>query len=272
MTPGPVASSVTLHRAGTGRGTAVLVHGLASAAASWMPFIQALPEGVGYAAVDLPGHGGQPPAQPYSFGDMAVRVGQVCAVADPPVTVVGHSLGGAVALLVGSGLFGAQVAAVVTIGSKVRWTEAERAGAQAVAAKPPKWFESAADAGRFWQRVAGCPPGSPISPELEAQVLATDGSRWRLAYDPAVAGLGEAPLLSLVELCAAPVQLVRGELDPVVSAEDLELDGTRKVLTLQGCGHSPHIEQPVELVTRLGLDGDNPVFRPGPTTRQEALT
>jgi pimeloyl-ACP methyl ester carboxylesterase len=253
-------TSVPLRRAAADdRGTVVLVHGLSSAARSWSGFVAALPDDVGYVAADLPGHGHAPAgplsSRPYSFGAMATGIGALCAsVADDgPVTVIGHSLGGAVALLVGSGLFGASVEKVVAIDSKVRWAQNELDRANAVAAKPPKLFATRDEALRFWQLVAGVPVGEPVSPALETDVLLAEDDGWRLAYDPSTAALGAAPIQALIDLSAAPVQLVRGELDPMVSADEAELPGALPLITVAGCGHSPHVERPAELVALLGL-------------------
>jgi pimeloyl-ACP methyl ester carboxylesterase len=228
----------------------VLVHGLASAGRSWAGFAEALPAGVGRVAVDLPGHGRSARRTPYSFGDMAAEVGRVCATLPGPVTLVGHSLGGAVALLVGTGLFGADVRRVVTIGTKVRWTAAELARAHAVARKPAKVFGGRDEALHFWRRVAGVPADTPLGDELVADVLAEDAGGWRLSYDPAVAGLGAAPVRELTAINKAEVIVVRGELDELLPAADAAGGGT--VLTVPGCGHSPHIEDPRLLATLLG--------------------
>lgn len=232
--------------------SAVFVHGLASAGRSWAGFARTLPAGLGWAAVDLPGHGRSGRRKPYSFGHMATEVGRVCATLPGPVTVVGHSLGGAVALLVGTGLFGADVQRVVTIGTKVRWTDAEIQRARAVAAKPAKVFGGRDDALDFWRRVAGVPGDVALGDELVADVLAEDDGGWRLSYDPAVAGLGAAPVPELTAMNAAEVVVVRGELDELLTAADADAAGGGAVVTVPGCGHSPHVQDPRLLATLLG--------------------
>lgn len=238
-----------------GGGSVVLVHGLASAGRSWAGFGAALPAGVGWAAIDLAGHGRASTEAPYSFGGMATEVGRLCASLPGPVTLIGHSLGGAVALLTGTGLFGARIDRVVAIGTKVRWTEHELDRAAAVAAKPAKLFASRDEARDFWQLVAGVPVGGALDPALEDDVLRADGDAWRLAYDPAAAALGAAPVQALIDLNQGEVQLVRGERDPLVSAEDIALANTLPGITVPGCGHSPHVERPALLAGLLGYPG-----------------
>jgi pimeloyl-ACP methyl ester carboxylesterase len=257
------ALAIPLVDNGSGAGPSVVfVHGLASAGRSWNGLASALPPAVGRVAVDLPGHGRSPRHPPYSFGAAAVAVGRVCAGLPAPVTVVGHSLGGAVALLVGTGLFGADVARVITIGTKVSWTETEADRARSVAAKPAKVFPTRAAALEFWRRVAGVPAGLAVPEELVVDVLVAADDGWRLSYDPAVAGLGAAPVRELTVLNTAEVVAVRGEHDPVLAAEDHASTGAAAALTVPGSGHSPHLEDSRGLAALLGL-AHTPIPRTG---------
>lgn len=238
-------------------GSVLLLHGLASAARSWDGFAAQLPEGLECRAPDLRGHGANrdAAAAPYSFGALALDAARLAATLPPPVTVIGHSLGGAVALLVGSGLFGVHVDRVVAIDTKVRWTEAELDRATAVAGRAPKLFTTHEEALRFWRLVAGVPAETAVDESLADAVLTTEGGSWRLSYDLAVAALGAAPVQALIALCEAEVQLVRGEDDPMVSADDIALPGILAPITVPGSGHSPHVERPEELARLLGFAG-----------------
>jgi pimeloyl-ACP methyl ester carboxylesterase len=243
----PPTLATPLIRAPGTHGAIVFVHGLGSSGRSWQGVVDELPTGVGYLAPDLPGHGGSTRLARYSFGAMAAALSDtIAAFTDAPVTMVSHSLGGVPALLVASGLFGVKVDRLVFIGTKQRWTAAEVERAISVAAKPVKLFPARREALDFWGRVAGAPADFDVTEELAADVVAEVAGGWALAYDTRVSALGGAPIPQLVALSRAPVTVVRGEHDPIVSAEDaanLGLD----VVTISGAGHSPQLDQPAEI-------------------------
>jgi pimeloyl-ACP methyl ester carboxylesterase len=76
----------------------LLIHGTAASVAWWNPVLPALAERHHVIRVDLPGHGGSPPAPSY---DVSRQASRVAAVLDDltarPVVVIGHSSGGYVA-------------------------------------------------------------------------------------------------------------------------------------------------------------------------------
>ena len=84
-----------------GRGpTVVFVHGLGGARLQWMPTARKLMSDHRVVMVDLPAHGESPMADPFSFAACAAALDQVLAKQKPESTVVvGHGLGGAIALL-----------------------------------------------------------------------------------------------------------------------------------------------------------------------------
>lgn len=77
----------------------VLLHGIAGSAETWAPVL-ARSEGRRVLALDLPGHGeSEAPRADYGLGAMASTVRDVLAVSGVRhATVVGHSLGGGIAL------------------------------------------------------------------------------------------------------------------------------------------------------------------------------
>ncbi|AIJ25511.1 alpha/beta hydrolase fold protein [Amycolatopsis methanolica 239] len=77
---------------------------------------------------DLPGHGRSEPLPRYSFGALAAAVAEVVP-AGTTVAVLGHSLGGVVALTLASGWFGVRVSGACGLGMKVRWSDEELARA-----------------------------------------------------------------------------------------------------------------------------------------------
>ncbi len=128
---------------GTGNETLVFVHGSGDSAQVWAPLIRLLPE-YQCIALDLPGHGAltaEPGAEVMSVGDYAAYVREELSrrgIAQP--TLVGHSLGGAIALRLALDAPSA-VARIVLVGSGARLRvapaflqEASEAGPQGVAA------------------------------------------------------------------------------------------------------------------------------------------
>ena len=96
-------SGITLATTQTGStpAQAVLVHGWTCRRSDWDPTLAALGEDFTLASIDLPGHGDSadqaiPRWQITDLGD--VLADAVTTLTDAPVTLVGHSMGGAVAL------------------------------------------------------------------------------------------------------------------------------------------------------------------------------
>ncbi len=84
---------------GKGR-TVVLVHELGSSRMTWMPVVRPLIASHRLVLVDLPGHGESPMLDPFSFTAAAAALDGVLAREKPESTVVvGHGVGGVVALL-----------------------------------------------------------------------------------------------------------------------------------------------------------------------------
>ncbi|MBJ7330283.1 MAG: alpha/beta fold hydrolase [Solirubrobacteraceae bacterium] len=84
-----------------GDGPAILLlHGITSSSRSWASVIEPLADQATVIAPDLPGHGqSDKPKGDYSLGSYASALRDLLAVIDVPrVTVVGHSLGGGVAM------------------------------------------------------------------------------------------------------------------------------------------------------------------------------
>lgn len=99
---GPEAGRVSYLTTGSqaGRETVLLIHGAGVSARSWMPQLQGLAGTLGVLALDLPGHGESAPIWKPSvegYADTARRLLEVLGTG--PVWVAGHSLGGAVALV-----------------------------------------------------------------------------------------------------------------------------------------------------------------------------
>ncbi|MBM7775355.1 pimeloyl-ACP methyl ester carboxylesterase [Actinokineospora baliensis] len=217
--------------------TLLLVHGLAGGGALWDGLAEHWDGPV--VAPDLAGHAGAAPLERYTFGALAARV---AAGLDPdrPVVALGHSLGGVVALALASGWFGVRVDAVVALGVKISWSPDELAKGAALAARPPKVFETKAEAETWAGKLAGL-PGGPV---------AEAGGGWRAALDPRAFGVGRPDLPGLLAAARCRVTLAAGEHDPMSPVEQLRTLVPNPVV-LPGVGHNAHVEDPAAVAVLL---------------------
>ncbi len=138
--------------------TLVLLHGLGANRHVWDGVAELLSaRGTSVLAPDFRGHGRAAWTGHYSFGAMAADVAATLhsEYAAQPYAVVGHSMGGAVALALASGWFGPAPASVATIGVKIRWSDEELARIPDLAARPPREFADRAGAVEWFMKLAG---------------------------------------------------------------------------------------------------------------------
>jgi pimeloyl-ACP methyl ester carboxylesterase len=244
-------TGLRVQEGGSGEPVLLLLHGLGATGDvwnGWRPLLARHWPGR-WLAPDLPGHGGSQPLPGYSFGDLAAAV---AGTLDPAAraVVLGHSLGGVVALELASDQFPVQVEAVIGLGIKVAWADEELARAQAFARRPPAWFPTRDEAAARYLRISGLAGlVAPGDPAVAAGLREQDG-KWRLAMDPAAFGVGAPDMANQLARSQAPVTLARGQHDPMNTDEQLAHLGAPTV-TLPGLGHNAHIENPQQAITLL---------------------
>jgi pimeloyl-ACP methyl ester carboxylesterase len=244
-------ADLRVHEGGSGEPLLVLLHGLGATGdvwAGWQPLLAGRWPGR-WLAPDLSGHGGSPPLATYTFDGFAAAVAGVI----PPgarTVVLGHSLGGVVGLALATGEFGVAVDAVIGLGIKVAWTDAELERARALARRPLALFASRDEAAARYLRVSGLagllPAGDPV---VDAGLREQDG-QWRLAMDPGAFAVGAPDMAHLVARSQAQVTLARGEHDPMNTDEQLARLAPAAV-TLPGLGHNAHVESPEASIALL---------------------
>jgi len=236
-------------RGGRGERLLVLLHGMGANASVWepmLPLIQGSWRGR-WVAPDLRGHGRSVREGPYGFGMHAVDVaGLIETEASGPVTLVGHSFGGAVAALVASGWFGPRVHGVAAFGVKIEWTEEETEKAHELARRPAPTFATRDEATARYLRVSGLAGlAPPDSATAAAGVIGTDG-HFQVAMDPRAYGAVGPSVDGLLRSAQAPLRLAAGARDPMVTLEQMRrIDPVARVF--EGVGHNAHWEAPEQV-------------------------
>jgi pimeloyl-ACP methyl ester carboxylesterase len=237
-------AGLRVQEGGSGEPLLVLLHGLGATGDVWRGWWPLLARGWPgrWMAPDLPGHGGSPPLAAYTFDGLAAAVARAVPPG-VPIVVLGHSLGGVVALALADGRIPVTVRAVIGLGIKVAWTDEDLDRARAAAVRPPAWFASHEDAASRYLRVSGLAGLlTVVDPAVDAGLREQDG-RWRLAMDPGAFAVGAPDMARLLGRSRAPVTLARGEHDPMNTDEQLARLG-RPTVTLPGLGHNAHVESP----------------------------
>lgn len=236
---------------GAGKPHLLLLHGLGATGDVWAGMLESAadrwPGRV--IAPDLPGHGRSGPLKRYSFDALAAEVAQAVD-RDGSFVVLGHSLGGVIALALAGGGFGVQPAGVVGLGIKVTWSKEDVGRAEALAARDVQWFDGYGDALARHLRISGLEGLVDSGHAAAIGGVRADSGRYRLAFDNAAFGVGAPDMGVLLSAARCPVTLARGERDPLNSDDELRALVDEPV-TLPGVGHNAHVESPVAVWSLL---------------------
>jgi pimeloyl-ACP methyl ester carboxylesterase len=244
----------------------LLIHGLAGDSNTWNDVLPALAEQYTVLAPDLLGHGeSAKPVGDYSLGAYASGLRDLLTVLDiDSVTVIGHSLGGGVALqlayqhpdlvdrlvLIGCG----------GLGRVVSWLLRSLTLPGTEFVMPflfPRFVRDLGDrAGRKLQAI-GC--DAPHLGEMWRAYTSLGRAENRFAFirtlrgviDPTGQTVSATDRLYLA--AARPTLIVWGDRDAIIPVEHgyaahAAIPGSRLEI-FEGCGHFPHVEQPGHLVS-----------------------
>ncbi len=245
-----MSGSLRIQRGGDGDPVLLLIHGLGATGDVWQGLHELLPgRWPGrWITPDLPGHGGSAPLPAYSFGALARAVaGAVPATGR--LVVIGHSLGGVVALSLASGTFGVEPAAVLGLGIKVEWTDDDLARARSLASRSNPVYSTRTEAAERYLKVAGL-TGLVGPDQIGTAALVQAEAGWTLAFDPAAFAVGAPDMTALVQAAQGTVVLAAGERDPMCSEGSLRRLVPDPVI-LAGLGHNAQVENPAALLVIL---------------------
>lgn len=266
---------------GSGR-LVVLVHGISQDSRTWEPLAEHLRHSARLLAPDLPGHGrSQSPGGDHSLGAYASGVRDLLLALDEPgATIVGHSLGGGVALqfayqfpdmvdrlvLVDSGGLGRDVSALLRAAvlpgahpviGMLSSARSQRAAAAVSRGLSFLGLRLGTDLGEAWRGISAL-----ADPDARVAFLRTARATMELRGQMISAGD------RLYLASALPTLIIWGEQDriiPVAHARDAhrQIAGSR-LAVFPGAGHFPHIDEPAGVSRVLSdfLDGTEPAELP----------
>jgi pimeloyl-ACP methyl ester carboxylesterase len=266
--------TVTLHghsiayvQKGTGP-VLLLIHGMAGSLDTWRSVVDPLARNATVLAVDLPGHGGSSPGGgDFSLGSLASGLRDVLvALGHDRATVVGHSLGGGIAMqfsyqfpemterlaLVSSGGLGVEVSPVLRAASLP--------GANLFLSVTAEATRRGSGFARRVLRAAHSPSNSALDELIGSYASLADADRRAafLATIRSVVGLNGQTVYAGDRLYLAqelPVLLLWGADDPIIPVAHAhaahEALPASKLVVFDGVRHFPHVEAPERFVTAL---------------------
>jgi pimeloyl-ACP methyl ester carboxylesterase len=230
---------------GDGDELVVLLHGLAANAAAFrglVPLVEA--SGRRWLALDFRGHVRSVVQGPYGYVVHAADVAHMIAGEAPQKTIVlGHSFGGVVGALLGSGLFGPPPARVIGLGVKLDWSDEEEEGARARAARPARTFATRAEAARHALKISGLAGLVEEDSEEASHGVLETADGFAAAFDPAAFGAVGPSIDAIMKGCRSPLTLAAGERDPMVSPAAMRRYDP-DAAALPDLGHNAHVEAP----------------------------
>jgi pimeloyl-ACP methyl ester carboxylesterase len=234
----------------------VLVHGGAAHARWWDHIGPLLAHDRRVVALDLSGHGDSGRRDHYGLDGWAHEVMSVAAAAgftSPPI-IVGHSMGGFVALRA-AGLFGAGLQGIAVIDSPVRdVTPEEQAAREERAFGPLRVYPTREAAiARFHPM-----PDQPTLPYVLEHVASTSiravQGGWSWKFDPAVFTRSRATLTLLRQLdCRVALFFAEHGIVPPDTTELMydKLGQRAPVIEIPAAGHHVMLDQPIALITAI---------------------
>jgi pimeloyl-ACP methyl ester carboxylesterase len=236
----------------------VLVHGGAAHGGWWDHIGPLLATERRVLAVDLSGHGDSGHRGAYTLATWAtelVALASAAGISDQPM-VVGHSMGGYVALTVGC-LAPQSVDGIVVIDSPVPGLAPERALAREPTVESmKKRYRTEQD---VLARFRVIPPDpyvlGYVADHVAAESVVEDAGGWTWKFDPVSSSRDRTLPVTLVSGLTKRLAILRAEhglITPAIAARMVTLYGRpAPVVELPGCGHHVPLDDPIALVVAL---------------------
>ena len=251
----------------------LLIHGGAAHAEWWSFLAPMLADRRHAVAFDLSGHGDSGRREAYSLeawvGE-ALALAEAAAFAGPPV-VVGHSMGGLIAIQAARDA-GERFAGVVLVDAPLRRPDPEsQEGSRAWAVRSPRVYPTRAEALARFRLL----PEQPILHPFLVDHVAGHSVRevpggWTWKFDPAVFRRPRHPMGERLAQARCRLALIHGEqsaiVPPDVAAYTAEMMGPEApVISIPGAHHHLLVDRPLEFVDALSglLDGWGHAAPPG---------
>jgi len=222
----------------------LLLHGLGANGDVWkgmLPFIRKGWKGR-WVIPDFRGHGRSTHRGPYTIAGHAADVASLFDQ-DEEVVVVGHSMGGLVALALATNWFGLRIERAAAFSVKTDWIPGEIEKFYQLSDAPVRWFENEAEAIDRYLKVSGL-IGHVSADSLEARSgIVEQQGRYRLAADPRTYRVVGSDVASVIAAARSPFRLAAGSNDNMVKLSDMIAFDNRAVL-FDGLGHNAHVEDP----------------------------
>jgi pimeloyl-ACP methyl ester carboxylesterase len=231
---------------GSGSPTLLLLHGLGATGDVWTGVITLLEQQWPgrWMVPDLPGHGRSGRLDRYTYSTMAQAITDALDAREP-LCIMGHSLGGVLAMMLATDEFSADVRSVCALSVKPDdWPEEAMSAAAAVAAMPQPSFATKSEAIDHVLTSLGQIDDMTAWPAEArnwwASSVLESGGAWAPAMDQRVYAVGPHRMDELLVRCRADLLLAAGTMDPLCPPEAL-LSLHHNVALLDGEGHSPHV-------------------------------
>lgn len=230
----------------------VMIHGFAADSYGWRPLEDALPKDQALIRIDLPSHGRSPLRRVGGFAELAKQLVQVFdRVAEGPVHLLGHSLGGGLALALAD-IRPRQVRTLSLIAPAGLGPEIDGAALNGIARAGS--VESLAP---WLKRLTARPDG--ISHDFaKAAMLARLDPALREAQQELAAvlfpdGVQAFDLTAALSRIAMPTLMIWGRDDHILPwRQALAAPGEVALHLLRGVGHVPQIEDPATVAALIG--------------------
>jgi pimeloyl-ACP methyl ester carboxylesterase len=241
----------------------VLIHGLATSRVIWRRVLPLLRERRRVVTLDVPGFGASDPVGPgFPLGAVAERIagGLADAGLEKPYDLVGHSLGGAVALTLAAADPASvrRLVLVAPAGLRPMHPAAARAFGAAARRAIPLRRHAAPLADLGWGRRLLMTPGTadPVSlPPAEVRAM-LDASRGAARIAEALAAAAASDLRPVLASLDLPVGAIWGSHDRIIPPGGvgtvLALRPGAPTASISGAGHIPMMERPEAFAAALG--------------------